>query len=107
MTEDEKLTRGYRVLVDDNFHLMDEDEQWCLGEFPNYEEALSAARSLVEDFFRDAKPGQTAEELYDGYTSFGDDPFVVAFGGAEQPASPFSAWSFAKHLANEFTKDSS
>lgn len=106
MIEDAKLTRGYRVLVDGNFHFMDEDERWCLGEFTIYDEALKAARKLVEDFFLDAKPGQTAEELYDGYTGFGDDPFVVPFGGAEQPESRFSAWDYAKHLANELEKNS-
>lgn len=97
--------RGYRVLVDDNFHFMDEDERWCLGEFATYEEALIAARRLVEHFFRDTKPGQTAEALYKGYMGFGDDPFIVAFGGAEPPASLFSAWDYAKHLASELTKD--
>lgn len=106
MIEDAKLTRGYRVLVDDNFHFMKEDERWCLGEFSTYEEALKAARKLVEEFFRDTKTGQTAEELYDGYTNFGDDPFIVPFGGAKQPVSLFSAWDYAKHLANELEKNS-
>lgn len=85
---------------------MIEDERWCLGEFASYGEALIAARHLVEDFFSSAKPEQTAEELYDGYTSFGDDPFIVAFGGADQPMSLFSAWEYAKHLASEWEKNS-
>ncbi len=106
VTTKQPTRRGYRVLVDDNFHYMDEDERWCLGEFDNYEVALIAARQLVEDFFSDAKPGQTAKELYDGYTSFGDDPFIIAFGGADQPESRFSAWGYAKHLASELEKNS-
>lgn len=104
MSGDVELTRGYRVLVDDNFHFMKEEERWCLGEFATYEEALIAARKLVEDFFSDAEPGQSAEELYDGYTGFGDDPFIVVFGGADQPAHMFSAWDYAKHLASELGK---
>jgi len=104
MIEETNMARGYRVYVDDNFHFMDEDERWCLGEFSSYEDALVAARKIVEDFFSDAKPGQTAEELYDGYTGFGDDPFIVAFGGADQPASLFSAWGYAKHLAGELER---
>jgi hypothetical protein len=101
MSDKENLPRGYRVYVDDNFHYMDEDERYCLGEFSTYAESLLAARNIVDAFFHEAKPGQTADELYNGYISFGEDPFIVAFGDAEQPDSHFSAWSYAKHLATE------
>jgi hypothetical protein len=98
------LTRGFRVFVDDNFHYMDEDERWVLGDFVRYEDALAAARHLVEAFFDEAKPGQTAADLYDDYVAFGDDPFIVPIGGAELPASRFSAWEYARHVAGECEK---
>ena len=37
----------------------------------------------------------TASELYDAYTGFGDDPFIVVLDGADDNAK-FSAWNYAK-----------
>ena len=47
------------------------------------------------------KPGMTAAELYDMYTSFGDDPFIVRI----DPNDPihFSAWDYAKERSNDLT----
>jgi len=94
-----ELKQGYKVEVDDNFHFMDEDERWCLGEFATYEEALAAAKRMVEEFFGDDIVGETAEELFEGYTMMGDDPFIVPFAGASVPKSHFSAWDYAKEYA--------
>jgi hypothetical protein len=41
----------------------------------------------------------TAQELYELYTLFGEDPFVQAPPG-ERP-STFSAWDYAKQRASE------
>ena len=38
----------YKVMVDDNFHYMDEDERWEYGTFPTVEEALAACRKVVD-----------------------------------------------------------
>ena len=38
---------GYTVMVDDNFHFMDEDERYTLGTFPTKREALNASLRLV------------------------------------------------------------
>jgi hypothetical protein len=86
---------SYRVMVDDNFHYMDEDERGQAGSFATAEEAIAACRKLVDDWLaRHHKPGMTADELYDHYISFGDDPFVVATQGAA--AADFSAWTYAR-----------
>lgn len=101
-TNDEKqLEQGYQVQVDDNFHDMDKSERWCLGNFETYEEALAAAKGLVEDFFQEVRPGQTAKGLYQSYMMLGDDPFIIAFGGAATPEPRFSAWNYAKQHAEE------
>ena len=82
----------YTVFVDDNFHFLDEDERWCAGEFATAEEALAKCRKIVEESVDHcAEPGMTAEEVYEAYVSFGDDPFIK---GVE-----FSAWGYAKQLA--------
>jgi hypothetical protein len=41
------------------------------------------------------RPEISAETLWDRYTSFGDDPFVVVVDGAVDKVT-FSAWSYAK-----------
>jgi hypothetical protein len=39
----------YKVMVDDNFHYMEEDERWEYGTFATAEEALDACRRLVDE----------------------------------------------------------
>jgi hypothetical protein len=69
----------YKVMVDDNFHYMEEDERREHGTFPTLDEAVTACRKLVDEALLDEyKPDITAAELYDRYVSFGDDPFIVA-----------------------------
>jgi hypothetical protein len=83
---------GYTVFVDDNFHLLAEDERWCAGEFATAEEALAKCRKIVEESVDHcAEPGMTAEEIYESYVDFGDDPFIMGV--------KFSAWGYAKQLA--------
>jgi hypothetical protein len=83
----------YKVMVDDNFHYMDEDERYTHGEFETCEAALSAAKGLVDaDLDSLYRAGMTADELYQQYTSFGTDPFIVS----EDRGCRFSAWSYAK-----------
>ena len=69
----------YKVMVDDNFHYMEEDERREHGTFRTLDEAVTACRKLVDEALLDEyKPDITAAELYDRYLSFGDDPFIVA-----------------------------
>ena len=89
---------SYTVLVADNFHYMDENERYTFGEFESLDTAIAACKTLVDDFLKaNYKPGMTAEELYDAYTSFGEDPFIVGAGAMR----PFSAWDYAKTRSEE------
>jgi hypothetical protein len=91
---------SYKVMVDDNFHYMDESERWELGVFASAEAALEACRRLVDRSLVDGyKAGATAAELFDHYKSFGDDPFIVALDDAPKPS--FSAWTYAQARALE------
>ena len=88
----------YEVLVDDNFHFMDESERYSYGKYDSWDEALAAAKAIVDDFLLPADPDATAAQLLDAYTMMGEDPFIV-------PAGPngisFSAWDYAEQRCNE------
>jgi hypothetical protein len=88
----------YTLLYDDNFHFMDEGERDLIGEFDSAEEAIAAAKQIVDRDLRDAyESGMTADELYDHYTSFGSDPFIRS----DDRACHFSAWDYAKMRCQE------
>ena len=83
----------YKVFVDDNFHYMDENERHVSGEFETLDEAVAHCRRIVEEQIeRFLSQGTSEEQLYDQYTSFGEDPWVK--GGN------FSAWSYAKEFCD-------
>ncbi len=94
------MTEGnWTVYVDDNFHYMDEDERYCLGAFDSIDAAVAACRNIVDEFLKD-NPAKTADELYDQYTSFGEDPWIKGpFPASDAPS--FSAWSYARQRCNE------
>ncbi len=88
---------SFTVMVDDNFHYMEEDERRTFGSFDTLEEAVAACRGLVDRWLAENhKPGMSAAELYSLYTSFGEDPFILGGAEAEQK---FSAWDYAKQRA--------
>jgi hypothetical protein len=90
----------FKVMVDDNFHYMDEDERWEYGTFATAEEALTACHRVVdESLLEEYRDGATAEALYDRYTSFGDEPFVVVAPGVAKVE--FSARTYARARAVE------
>ena len=93
---------AYRVLVDDNFHYMDQSERYALGEFPTLDAAIEASRKIVNDYLLSAyHPGVTAQALFASYTSFGEDPHIVALAPEEETAVLFSAGDYAKHRCDE------
>jgi hypothetical protein len=86
----------YKVVVDDNFHYQDPNERREQGVYETIEEALAVCRGLVDKSLKEEySSGISAESLYDRYTSFGDDPFIVVLDGTDDRAT-FSAWSYAK-----------
>ncbi len=68
----------FEVLVDDNFHFMQEDERYSAGRFDTYQEAVAKAKSIVdrclESYYEE---GMTAEKLCRCYKGYGEDPFIV------------------------------
>ena len=88
----------YVVYVDDNFHHMDESKRYKLGEFASCEEAIEACKKIVDEFFSHTfDESITYEELYHGYTMYGEDPFIVS-GDRD---CFFSAWDYAKKRCRE------
>lgn len=66
-------SKKYVVYVDDNFHHMDESERYKLGEFWSCEEAIEACKKIVDEFFnRTFDQNISYEELYNGYTMYGE-----------------------------------
>jgi hypothetical protein len=86
----------YEVLVDDNFHYMDERHRWRLGLFSTSDEAVAACRRIVDQCLAEAyEPGMTPDRLYELYVMFGDDPFIFTANGDQL----FSAWAYARERA--------
>jgi len=49
---------SYKVFVDDNFHYMDKDERYFLGEFDTAEAAVAACQKVVNEWLEEHyKPG--------------------------------------------------
>lgn len=93
----------YTVMVDDNYHFMDEHERYALGTFATREAAVAAAQAVVETFLQSARrPGLTAEALYAQYVAFGEDPFIVGPAGE---AVTFSAWTYARERCEALAHD--
>jgi len=91
--------KPYAVLVDDNYHYMDESERNTHGCFATLDEAIAACKQIVDEYLMQVyKPGMPAADLYSSYTSFGDDPFIQG-PGLDKPV--FSAWTYAKAKAVE------
>jgi len=88
----------FTVLVDDNFHYQDESERYRLGEFDTLAAAISACQGIVNEYLDEAHEARmSAAELYQSYTLFGPDPFVI--GAADHV--PFSAWDYARQRCLE------
>ncbi|CAN5462781.1 hypothetical protein BH10PSE17_BH10PSE17_27510 [soil metagenome] len=92
---------SFTVLVDDNFHYMDEDERTTAGVFETAEQALACAQGIVDRWLLDAhKPGMKPVDLFASYKSFGEDPFIVPSEGGGR----FSAWEYAERRCEEICR---
>lgn len=90
---------SFTVHVDSNAHFMDEDERYTLGEYPTYEEALAAAKRLLNrDLDEHLQKGGAAQSWFDSYPMYGDDPWISP---TPEGVTPFSARDFVKALAKE------
>jgi len=94
---------SYRVLVDDNFHYMDQSERYELGEFDTLEAAVAACRRLVDECLTSSySPGMTEAELMTQDVLFGEDPFVYTGDGTV----PFSGRDYAATRVREICGNS-
>jgi len=62
-------------------------------EYDSCEEAVATCKEIVDRFFEHVNANKFSfEELYSGYTMFGEDPFIVS----DDERCMFSAWDYAK-----------
>lgn len=85
------------VMVDDNFNFMDSGERYKDGEYESYGEAVARCKAIVDEYLEsDLKPGDTADSLYNSYTMFGEDPYIIGDGDYA-----YSSWDYAKERCNK------
>jgi hypothetical protein len=100
----DRVPMAYKVLVDDNYHYMDESERYELGMFPTLAAAIEASQKIVDEFLLSAyQPGMTIGALLESYTFFGEDPFIVPTAG-EEGGVLFSARDYAKQRCEELCR---
>lgn len=70
--------KPYTVMIDDNFHYMDEDHRYAHGKFATFEKAVAACKKIVDDELRDMlRQGVTLEDLSATWSLYGSDPFII------------------------------
>ena len=85
---------SFKLIVADNFHYMDETENYEHGTFDSLELAIAAAKRIVDEYLASALTSEmTAAQLYHSYVSFGEDPHIVA---EQSTGVLFSAWEYAR-----------
>ena len=91
---------SFTVYVADNFHYMDNEATYKLGEFASWDEAVAVAERIVEASLREVyRPDLGAEALYHQYTLFGEDPYIVP----QPEGKRFSAWKYAQRRCQELS----
>lgn len=91
---------SYKVYVDDNFHYMEEEHRYFLGEFDTPEAAIAACQRVVNEWLEETyEPGMSASELITKYAFFGEDPFIMD-GGVRFSAREY-ACSQVERIVNQ------
>lgn len=86
----------FKVMVDDNYHYMDESERYEHGEFRTLSEAIAASRRIVDEYLLSVfQPGMPTDQLLTSYLMFGEDPFIVSTDPAHHGVL-FSARDYAR-----------
>lgn len=96
-------TKKFHLRVYDNFHYMDESEAYDHGQYDTYEDALMAAKAIVDEFFEhNWTTGITPESLIGQYSLYGEDPIIlpIEHGKFER----FSARTYANISAVEICR---
>lgn len=91
----------YTVIINDNFHHMDQGEQYKHSDFDTCEAAITACKQIVDDFLLSSlQTPKSQDELWSLYTTFGDAPVIIP----RDPNCPFSTWDYAKQRCKELTQ---
>lgn len=87
-------TGKFHLRIYENSHYTDESEAYNYGRYATYEEAVIAAKAIVDDFFEhNWQPGIKPESLMGQYCLYGEDPVVLPNEHGE--FEPFSARAYA------------
>ena len=71
----------FKVIVADNYHYMDESENYELGSFDTLDDAITASKRIVDEYLSSAyKQGTSTNELFKSFLMFGEDPYIIASG---------------------------
>lgn len=101
--EEKENFKKYTVFVDENSHYMDKSERYKNGDYSSEREAVLVCRKIVDDYLLSAyKSGMTADQLYESYKNFGDDPFIR---GVDESGTGFSAWTYAEKRSHEIVDE--
>jgi guanosine-3',5'-bis(diphosphate) 3'-pyrophosphohydrolase len=88
---------SYYLKVYDNFNYMEEDEVYYVKGLGTPEDALRAARGIVESYFEENwEPGMDYGTIKAIYTMYGNDPVIFSDAGENVR---FSAWNYAEQIA--------
>lgn len=94
----------YQIILHENGRYMDDEGRYDGPAFASQEEAIAAAKAMVDDDLRSLKqPEMAADELFSSYTMFGVEPQIVSAGGDVN----FSAWAYAKTRCEELCGEGS
>jgi len=94
----------FHLRVYDNFHYTDESEAYNTGSYVTYDDALIAAKAIVDEFLVfNWKKGMPYKELRSLFMLFGDDPIIVPDENNESSDIPrFSARDYVYGIIEDF-----
>ncbi|MGM0934592.1 MAG: hypothetical protein ACQEWD_14230 [Bacteroidota bacterium] len=96
-------TKKFHLRVYENSHYMDESEAYNHGEYDTYEDALKAAKAIVDEFMKhNWTSGIKPESLVGQYSLYGDDPIILPNEHGKHER--FSARTYAKISAVEICR---
>ena len=71
-------TKKFHLRVYENSHYMDESEAYNHGQYNTYEDALVAAKAIVDEFMEhNWQTGISPESLIGQFCLYGDDPIIL------------------------------
>ena len=92
--------KPYTVYVDDNFDYMNESARIKIGDFDECQSAVEVCKRMVDKFLAGCDSNGTAEEMFEYYTSFGEDPWIAS----KDANCKFSAWDYAKERCRQLAR---